>query len=437
MAGEEHTSTLDDAWAAWMAGQKDDAIRRATAILEADGAQVAAALLLVEALAAAGRKKAAAAGAARLVEGFVRRGDLPRAISAARLGERAGTDPKAAFRAIAGAFGNGSKRLADVAPAPPPLPPKDAAPTKEHLGLKGEKLFLRAEKALASFTDEAPKDAKVPKLPLFGELSPPGLEQLLGAWELRDLAPGDAAIEEGTEGREAFVVVRGHLRAQRGSGDDAVILAELGPGALFGEMALVSESPRAASVFAMEPVQLLVASRDALEALAKKTPKIGEQLSQFCRARMVSNLMRHSAILRAVAPADRQTLMDRFESRRFKAGERLVTFEEEATGLFLIASGAVKVVGRDADGDELLVAELGPGDVVGEISLVLRRPATADVIATHHTIALELAREQFHEAIKEHPSLLGELYELATKREEEMRTVVAQETLDVEEVVLL
>jgi hypothetical protein len=50
---------------------------------------------------------------------------------------------------------------------------------------------------------------------------------------------------------------------------------------------------------------------------------------------------------------------------------------------------------------------------------------------------MELKHEQFQEAIREHPSLLGELYDLATKREEEMRSVVAQEALDVEEVVLL
>src|SRR5690606_15051042 len=110
----------------------------------------------------------------------------------------------------------------------------------------------------------------------------------------------------------------------------------------------------------------------------------------------------------------------------------LVARGKETNGLFLIASGGVRVVGRDTDGDELQVAVLGPGDVVGEISLVLRKAATADVVATHRTVALELTRDQFQGAIKEHPTLLSELYDLATKREDEMRTVVAQEALDVE-----
>jgi cAMP-dependent protein kinase regulator len=75
--------------------------------------------------------------------------------------------------------------------------------------------------------------------------------------------------------------------------------------------------------------------------------------------------------------------------------------------------------------------------VVGEISLLLRRPATADVHAIHRTVALELTRERFQAAIREHTTLLSELYELATQRDEETRSVVAQEALDVEDVVLL
>src|SRR6185295_9082978 len=117
------------------------------------------------------------------------------------------------------------------------------------------------------------------------------------------------------------------------------------------------------------------------------------------RGRMVANLLRHSAILRAIAPAQRESVIALFETRTFAAGEHLVNTGEEGKGLYLVASGEVRVTSKDADGETLLIAQLGPGDVVGEISLVLRRPATADVIAGTATIALELSRERFHEAI--------------------------------------
>jgi cAMP-dependent protein kinase regulator len=202
-------------------------------------------------------------------------------------------------------------------------------------------------------------------------------------------------------------------------------------------MALVSDAPRAASVVAEDAVLLLAAPRDRLEKLAAHNRAIGEQLSEFCRARMVSNLVRHSDVLSAIEPAERPALMERFTARSFERGQSLVTRGRETDGLFLIASGGVRVIGRDADGGELEIAMLGPGDVVGEISLVLRQPATADVVATHPTVALELKRQQFQAAIKQHPQLLGELYELATKRVEELQSVVAQEAVDVEEMVLV
>lgn len=418
-------TTLDDAWSAWVAGRPSEAIQVCVGILEADPSQDTAAALLARVLVGEGVAGAEEA-AGRLAGVFVDRGDLPQATALAKIAGGA------ALAAVGAAFGKGSPRLADVAPAPPPLPLSDASA----VGDEGDALEERAMKALGAGS-KAKGDTKVPELPLFSDLRPEALERLLAAFELRCFTNDTVVVTEGDEGAEAFVVVRGHLRAFRGEGEGATILAELGPGAIFGEMALVSGAPRAASVVALEPVQLLVGSIAGLEEASKKSPQIGQQLSAFCRARMISNLVRHSRILGAVAPRDRPGLMERFATRSFERGEKLVTHHQESDGLFLIASGQVRVMGRDSDGAELVVAELGPGDVVGEISLVLRRPATADVIATHHTVALELTRDEFQAVIREYPQLLGELYDLATKRDEEMKTVIAQETLDVEDVVLL
>lgn len=431
---------MDEAWSHVLAGRQDEGLRRCVALLESDPLQLGAASLALAQLVAGGRKDVGAI-ATRLVDAYVRRSDLPSATAVAAIAKTAGVDAKPLRRAIAAAFGKGSKRLADVSPAPPPLP---AAPSEgaDLATLSGPALLDRAAAALgvtADADDPIDDGGEVSALPLFSALAPPALERLLAGFALRDVAQDEVVIAQGDEGREAFVVVRGSLRAERRAAEDAApdVLALLGPGAIFGEMALVSEAPRAASVVAVEPAQLLVAKRDELEAIAGSEEAVGKELAAFCRNRMMMNLVRHSTILNAVAPAQQGELMARFETRTFQAGEVVVTQGDEAAGLFLIASGHVRVSGTDADGDRIVLAELGPGDVVGEIGLVLRRPATATVTASHPTIALHLPRESFQETIREHPALLTELYELATRREEETRSVVAQQALDVEDVILV
>jgi CRP-like cAMP-binding protein len=439
-AGAGGGSEVDVAWELALAGKREEALRRAIAVFAKDPAQLSAVTLALELLAGAERFTVVPDVAVRLVDGYVRRGDLPAAASAAKIADRAGGDGAALRKRIAEAYGKGSKRLADVAPSPPPLPAAHPMPA-DVKALSGDALFVRAETELEAFlaTTDTVADGKVPRLPLFSSLVPKALEALLAAFELRSVETGGVAITQGEEGREAFVVVRGQLRAERHveGQDEPTVLAVLGPGAIFGEMALVSDSPRAASVVAEEPVQLLAASRSGLEALAQNEPVLGQELAAFCRSRMVANLVRHGMILAAVEPKHRDALMARFETVTFQPGEKLVEEGKETEGLYLVASGGVRVHSKDAEGDRVVLAELGPGDVVGEISLVLRRPASATVVAMHPTVALHLPRAQFHEAIREHSSLLAQLYELATKREEETRSVVAQQALDVEEIVLL
>jgi cAMP-dependent protein kinase regulator len=255
--------------------------------------------------------------------------------------------------------------------------------------------------------------------------------------EVREANAGEKIVDQGEEGTAAFTVGRGILKAVRKDGGGETILAMLGPGAIFGEMALVSQAPRAASVYAEEPCELLVVSKEKLEEMAGEEPAIADELVTFCRGRMVSNLIRHSAFLSVISPNKRQELIKRFQMRAFDVGEAIVKQGQNRAGLFLVASGYVEVSSKDSEGDKVVIAQLGPGEVVGEISLILRRPATADVTAIVPTIAMELAQEGFQEIIREYPTLLNELYELATKREEETRSVIGQKAVDVEDVVLL
>lgn len=426
-------SPLDQAYGLRLAEQPEDALRHAASVLAASPQDLGAAWLVARLLLDAGRAEPAGLLAAYGVEGALRRGDLATAWLCGQLALEAGGFADDAMRRIAEVFGAGSTRHSEAPPPPPPLPASSAvAPL--FAKASGTALLDAAEKAgrhAAETKHALPSDAPVPRLPLFSALPPEQLLRLLNVLSLRELEPGERAVSQGEEGREAFFLARGVLNVVR---EDpragASLLAVLGPGALFGEMALVSDAPRAASVIAVEPTLLLCMPRQALEALAHHDPAIGRELGRFCHDRMLANLVRHSALLAAVPVAQRAGLLGRFIATSFERGQSLLRAGEDKGTLYLIASGRVHV-SRDDEGDRVLLAELGPGDVVGEISLVLRRPANADVVATHRTVCLALTRDQLHDAMRENPAILTQLYDIAVQRDEETRSILAQAAVEV------
>ncbi|MFT3766715.1 MAG: cyclic nucleotide-binding domain-containing protein [Minicystis sp.] len=106
--------------------------------------------------------------------------------------------------------------------------------------------------------------------PLFRGLSG---EELYPVGEIAEVvahAPGDIVVRQGDPGDALFVVARGTLRVTK----DDKLLNEVGPGAVFGEMALLDGAPRAATVEAVTAAELLRVPRSEFEALLDESPEI-------------------------------------------------------------------------------------------------------------------------------------------------------------------
>lgn len=89
-------------------------------------------------------------------------------------------------------------------------------------------------------------------------------------------APGEAVFEEGEEGDELYIVLSGRIRVAKAiSLDVDRTLATLGPGAVFGELAMVGEGTRSASAVCEEATKLLVLSREGFVALTDQEPVLG------------------------------------------------------------------------------------------------------------------------------------------------------------------
>lgn len=85
--------------------------------------------------------------------------------------------------------------------------------------------------------------------------------------------------------------------------------------------------------------------------------------------------------------------------RRYEPGDVLMRKGDEALSFFVILEGHLKIVTTDAKGDEIIINKVGPGETIGELSLVDERPRSAGVVALEPVEALELTRQSFFELL--------------------------------------
>lgn len=423
------------------AGEAEPALRHALPLVEAEPKDALALFVIGRALAQLGEAASAESALGAATRRAVRASNLPLAIAAA-LSMDAATERTSALQEVARAFGYGSKALGDRRAVPPSLPrgPVSFEPLGEELA--GTELKDRAERALAAGKDDA--DAPVPEhsllpQPLFSSLDADDFIEFASIFSVRLVDTRERIVEEGTVGDEAFIVARGELDVEKQAvldGAAPLHLARLGAGALLGEMALLLRSPRAATVTAVRPSVVLVGRKEALDRVAEHAPLVGQRFAEHCKRRMLDNIVRTSPLFHAATPAERPGLVERFSIRTFESGEALAQQGNASAGLYLIGSGEVTIVHRDG-ADSTVVKRLGPGDVVGEVALVLRRPAIADAVAQTPTVTLFLPPERFLDLVRSHPIVFADLYQIAVARDVETENIARSEVLEGEEFVLV
>ena len=117
------------------------------------------------------------------------------------------------------------------------------------------------------------------RVPLFSELSQPELEQVAQVAVPRSYPPDTRVFHEGDQGDACYIVRSGSCRVTRAHPDGrAITLANLGPGAIFGELAMFDGQTRSASVEATEETELLALPAGDVRALIRAHAEMGEKL---------------------------------------------------------------------------------------------------------------------------------------------------------------
>jgi ABC-type bacteriocin/lantibiotic exporter with double-glycine peptidase domain/CRP-like cAMP-binding protein len=119
----------------------------------------------------------------------------------------------------------------------------------------------------------------------------------------------------------------------------------------------------------------------------------------------VDPVLRGLRVMEPLSDAERRLVAACFESVAFEYGETVVVQGEPADAYFVIGSGRARVLTSGADGLEVPLGILGPGDAFGEVALVEQAPRSASVRASTPLEAWRLDRSVFVALLTLHPTL--------------------------------
>ena len=150
--------------------------------------------------------------------------------------------------------------------APPAVPDRVAPPAADATAGQAER-----ERAASRF---------------FAEFPPAALEQLISTTAVRSFAAGETIVREGEPGTSWFLIEEGEVEVQTTDPSGRhLVLARLGPGEFFGEVAVLTGKPRTATIVARNGVTTIEISRQDLDQIAAAHPEVRSVLQRFYEKR--------------------------------------------------------------------------------------------------------------------------------------------------------
>jgi cAMP-dependent protein kinase regulator len=255
-------------------------------------------------------------------------------------------------------------------------------------------------------------------MPYLQHLRPSERTALAEHLVVRRYSPGEAVVRQGDHPDGFYFILNGEAQVERCEPDGTVQrLAILDRGDYFGELAYLTGAPRNATVRAHGELEVYYLDggqfhrwlEDDLEGRGEVRGRLLDQA-----------LLAELPIFSGLSPAERGQLFERLGIERFAPGEVVFRQGELGTKLYVVAEGSFEVLARDVceEQQELgrQVAELGAGELFGELALLHDEPRTASVRALTPAVCYTLSREDFRRLLEAAPSSRVSLDRLSLER---------------------
>ncbi|EDQ84849.1 uncharacterized protein MONBRDRAFT_39101 [Monosiga brevicollis MX1] len=228
---------------------------------------------------------------------------------------------------------------------------------------------------------------------LFQHLDSEELTEVLDAMFLIKKQAGTEIITQGDEGDNFYVVDAGQLEVWKkdDGADESKMVLELTTGGSFGELALIYNQPRAATVKAKTDVQLWALDQDTYRRILMG--------STIRKRKMYETFLEKVQILADVDKYERLQVADALEPCTFADETNIVKQGDEGDDFFIIVEGTAVVTQSNDKGESGQVGELGAADYFGEIALLKDNKRHATVTAKGEVKCVKLDRETFERVL--------------------------------------
>ena len=126
----------------------------------------------------------------------------------------------------------------------------------------------------------------IKKIDFFSGLDDKILNKISDACIARQFTKGETIVRQGEMGLGLYIISRGRVKVDREQGGVRTQVAELGPEQFFGDMALLDNKPRSATVTGIEDAECLLLTRDSFVKLMNKYPDIPIRMAKVLAERL-------------------------------------------------------------------------------------------------------------------------------------------------------
>jgi cAMP-dependent protein kinase regulator len=233
---------------------------------------------------------------------------------------------------------------------------------------------------------------------MFSALEDAEMDIVVSAMEEKKAFKKEVVIKEGDEGDCLYVVGSGTLSCTKifKGNTEPTFLKRYEPGEAFGELALLYNAPRAATIFSDDQAVLYVLDRPTFNHIVKD--------AAIRRKDKYETFLKNVELLKTMDDYERSQVAEAFKDQKFKAGDCILKEGDKGMDMFFLVEGEA-YASKNIDGKDTEVKSYKSGDYFGELALLRNEPRAASIIARNPCSTVSIERHAFKR-------LLGPLDEL-------------------------